>query len=832
MAKSRQTTSSGLSWFEAMPSWKQNAIALVLMLIVVILLFNDIVLKDMIFSDSGDQAAHEAWPAAIGHIRDTENVEPLWIPYIFSGMPVAGALMFPSEVNYLQAYPLTWISKALFFGSQAHWMVFRFLLMGAGIYFLARQMKFSSTVSLFAAFVMMLNPYAVGLPETGHGSKLIVLGYIPLLFLFVYRLFEERSVLMFALTAATTGTMLLADHPQVAFYGLLFLGLYLISELIADVRHSPKAAALKTALFGGAFLIGFAMFAYHALPTLEYTPYSIRGGGSGTAATAAAGAAAVASGGGSLAYEYATNWSFHPAEMANLLVPSFFGYQNETYWGWMPFTNSTVYVGLFPLLLAGVAVAFRRNRMTWFLLAVTVFMLFISFGRYFSVVYDLMFNYFPYFNKFRIPVMILHLLPLTISLLAAFGLDWMITRFSQMKDNEIQAAKKKLLRVMIGVAVLLGVFLVLRDVVDGFFSSFCFTGPYDMAKYRQAYGAQAPQALAQIRTIRFELFWKDAVKCLILGLGFLGLVQAFLQRKMGAFAFTALITLVTIGDLWYYDVRYINPKPAAALETRVPKDPTLERLAAESAKDPFRVLDPTGQLDQYNDLMHNLIQSVEGYSPAKLQIYQDLRDSCFRNGNPAVFNMLNVKYLVMPNQRPGGGGGIMTQPNPEACPRAWFVDTVTVAPNSAAIFALLRDRTWNPRTTAILERPLAAPISPAPDSSVKLVKYASREIVLEASPAAPKLLVLSEIYYPAGWKAFIDGQETEILKTNYVLRSVVVPAGKHTISFTFHPASYEKGLLVTNAAWGLTALLLSVGAFLNPWVRSKLGLGKGEEKKA
>ncbi len=805
------------SWFEKLEPWKQNGICVLALFVLLLFLFNDIILKGMIFSDGGDTATHDAWPTAMTHIRETEHVEPLWIPYIFSGMPISGALIFPTRVNLIQDFVVFWGSKILFFGAQLHWLLVPFLIMGCGMFFLARELKFSLPVSLFASIVMMLSPYAVGLPETGHGSKLIVLGYIPLLFLWVYKLFQERTLLLFALAAATLGTMLLADHPQMAFYGLFLLGLYLLSEIAFDARQAPKAAALKTGLFVAAVVLGFALYAYHALPTLEYAHYSIRGGGGESAGVAGAAGAA------GLSYDYATNWSFHPFELANLVVPSFFGYENPYYWGWMPFTNSTVYVGLLPLLFAGVALAYNRNRMTWFLLGFTVLIFFIAFGRHLSIIYDLMFNYFPFFNKLRVPVMILHLAPFSIGLLSAYGLDWVVTRFQQMKEVEIQAAKKKLLRILLAVVLLVGVLIVLKSSVFGFLSGSMFAKEGELAQFRQKYGAQASQAFAQLKEMRFELLWKDAVKCLILAALSLGLILSFLQRRIGAFVFVLGVTVITIGDLWYYDVKYISPKPASAMTDRFAPDPNLGRLAAESERSPFRVLDPSGQFDQDNSLMHALLQSVEGYSPAKLQIYQDLRDSCFARGNRNVFDMLNVKYIVGRQQTQSGGLETVVQQNPEALPRVWFVDSVVVAASKAAVFHVLQDPTWNPRTTAVLEKAIPSAVSAAPDSHATISKYASSAFEIAAAPAAAKLLVVSEVYYPAGWKAFVDGKETEIFKTNYVLRSVIVPAGQHMVEFRFAPASYETGLTVTESAWGLTALLLLGGAYLDPRVRKRLG---------
>ncbi len=822
------------SWFDKLPAWKQNTVCIIILYALLLVFFNKIVFSDMIFSQGGDTAAHESWASAIKYLETQYNIEPMWIPYVFGGMPLAGTLIFPHQVNVVQEYAVAGISKILFVGTTLHWLLAPFLLLGISVFFLGRTLKFSAPVSLFAALVVMLNPFTIGLPETGHGSKLIVLGYIPLLFLLTYKLFELRSLLMLGLTAATVGTMLLSSHPQMAFYGLLLIGSYLLYEIIIEVKQNPKGSALKVLLFVLAVCIGFGIYAYQALPTLEYSHYSIRGGSGGGAGGAESGSAS------GVSYEFATNWSFHPFEMINFLIPSFFGYESPYYWGWMPFTNSTVYIGLLPLLLAILAIIVARNKFTWFLLILSIVVLFVSFGKHFSIVYDLMFNYFPYFNKFRVPVMIMHLMPITLGLLSAFGLEWLLVNVPRLKEQEIQVWKKRLMKTVIALAAFVIVGLVFNEGIFNSLSGSFFAKEGEPGTLRQ-YGIQTPQAFLQFKKMRFDLMWKDFIKFAIIFGVCLGLFIAFLQKKIKPLFLMFVCIVILIIDLGIYDMKYINPKPNNALEQQFVPDATVQKLQADGASEQFRIF-PLGELFQDNSFMYHHVQSIGGYSPAKLKIYQEMLDSCLYRGsdpqfpiNMNVINMLNTKYLVAKGSLPepmftlvnaDQAKGVLTYQNPGALPRAWFADEVTIAGSRQEVFAKLNSAEWNPRHTAILEKTPAEQITRPESASVKFSRNSNDEFELSVYTSSPSILVISEIYYPAGWKAFIDGTETEIYKTNYLLRSVIVPAGTHKVQFTFQPDSYQTGLTVTRAAWGVTLLLILAGVFLDPNFRSKLGLGK------
>jgi hypothetical protein len=256
----------------------------------------------------------------------------------------------------------------------------------------------------------------------------------------------------------------------------------------------------------------------------------------------------------------------------------------------------------------------------------------------------------------------------------------------------------------------------------------------------------------------------------------------------------------------------------------------------------FRVF-PLGDLYQSETSFQYFgLQSIGGYSPAKLKIYQTMVDSCLYRGPDASFplnmnvvNMLNAKYLVANGQLPPDrfklvftdeAKRMLTYENPQALPRAFFVGKTIVANSDREVFSLLNSADFNPATTAIVEKQPGQPCAP-PDSNatVAIAEYKSRRIVIATNNTAQSLLVLGDIYYPAGWKAFVDGTETEIYKTNYILRSIVVPPGRHEVVFTFEPTYYDLGWKLSNIAWGISLVCILAGLWRTPAVRAKLKAG-------
>lgn len=808
MAKAPRTTAGSLStqpaWFDKLSDLRKDSICILLLYVIIIVLCNKIVFGDMIFagSESGDTISHQSFVRSMDFLKNKQHTDPLWIPYIFSGMPIFGTMIFPRNMDYVEI-TLSAIGRVIFFGSEVSWILMHFFLNGLFMFLLARSLKFSQLPSLLAALTFMLNPYAIELAEAGHGSQLMTLSYLPLALLFTVRLLERRDLLSLGLLSIVSATMLLASHVQMAFYGFMLIGLYLLYEIIMNVRTQPVAVMKGILMFVVAITVGFIISSYVYLPTQEYARYSIRGGGEGNVLAG-------------LNFDYATQWSFHPMEMFNYLIPATFGFSSQyvtdwqgtqmplpLYWGWMPFTTSTVYIGIVPILLAIIALIYRRTRFTIFLAIITAFFFLLAFGKFSPFVYDLMFNYFPFFNKFRVPVMILQVVPLTLGLLAAYGMTVLLELPAHQKEINITALRKRLTIVAIVIASVLVLGTIARSGVYGFLSDFMFK----KAGETKQYGQEVVTALGEKR---FDVFWGGFLKFAVFSCTILAAIILYLKGKIQRFSMAAACIIVLGIDLLLLDGYYINPKLKTDLEQAFVSDAATQRLQAESDTSIFRVY-PVETFES-NIMMAQHVQSIGGYSPAKLKIYQEMRDSCrLDEGNLNVVSMLNVKYFYRTQKTKDGGSESVLQPNPNFLPRAWFVNEVRVYAGKHEIFQQMNLPTFDPRQFALLEKQPAEPVMKPDTASAAIASYTSDAIELDAATDKTALLVVSEMYYPAGWTATVDGKETEIYKTNYILRSVIVPPGKHRISFRFEPKMYERGFAVSAAGWGIASLFLLIG---------------------
>jgi len=805
----------------------QDVLAVVFLYLVTLILFRGIVFDNAAFAAGGDTAADQSYAHAGAAIEQKEGVDVLWMPYFFSGMPTFGNVAFvPHRVSYLQTVMLT-VLNVFYLNGTWTWLVVYYFLGGVGMFFLLRTWKFSRAAALLAALTFMLSPYMVGLAGEGHGSKLMALSYLPLVVLLTHQLFERRDLLSFGLLAAAVGTLMLTDHMQIVYYVFVFCALFLGYHIVNDVRHQPRLALIKVVLFAGALVLGFCISSYIYLSVYEYAQYSMRGGGTTGAS-------------GGLAYDYATNWSWHPAELVTLLVPGFFGMKAEYYWGPMiPWTNSSVYVGLAPLLFGAIALAYRRTRLVIFFAATAVVLVLLSFGSNFSLLYQPLFNALPFFNKFRSPEQILHLLPFTTGVLAAAG----YTALVEAGAEGARPDAARLARTLIAAAAILGgVFLLAvlfqSSMLDALPASM-FVKEGQMAQLQRQYGARAAQALAQLREARFDVFWKDLVKFALLGALLCGFAAAYLKGAIRGWSFAAIVVLLTAIDLSLVDAKYIDPQPRESVMQEFKPDATKKFLQEQPGL--FRIfagIDPSDPLYMDNSFAYHGIQSITGYSPAKLRIYQTLLDSCmYRSPDPAfpinmhVVDMLNAEFMVTHFRLPepkfqavnvDQAERVITYRNPAALPRAFFVDTAVVAANDGEVFRLLDAAAFDPARTAVLYKPLPEKVGPVDSAHApQITSYKSREIRIRTDAPAAALLVLSEIYYPAGWKAFVDGNETEIYRTNYVLRSVVVPGGQHEVVFTFDPPLYRIGWILTNVAWCVTLACVAMGVWRIPALRAR-----------
>ncbi len=814
MAKHKRPTpkTERPSALSSMSPLRKDIVSVVFLYAITLFLFRGIVFQNAAFEVGGDTAASLSYSKAGDDIASTEHVDPVWMPYFFSGMPTFGNMAYiPHNVSYIQTAAIK-ILNLLYLNGTWTWLVVFYFLSGVFMFFLARMMKFSWMVSLFAAITFMITPHAIGLSAEGHGSKLMALAYLPLVFMLTRMLLERRDVLSFGLLAASIGTLLLTNHVQIAYYAFIVIGLYVAYQAVIDASSDRMLAWKRPALFIGALAIGFCISAYIYLSVNEYAQFSMRGSG-------------VSGVSGGLNYDYATNWSWHPAEIVTLLMPSFFGLTPPYYWGPIePWTNSTVYVGILPILFSIIALVYRRNKTTIFFACLTLVFVLMSFGRNFSFFYQLLFDYLPYFNKFRAPAMVLHMLPFTLGILGAYGFAFVLEMRDGSKKEDQDGLKKF---AMYGAAAMAGLLLVVLLTKTTFLSGlFEFTRANEQAELQRQYGTQTPRVIAQLKDARIDMLWKDIIKFSLIGVASFGAIWLFLSKKLSGGVFSIAILAILFVDLAMMGDKYIDPKPVAAMDESFQPDATVKFLKRDTTL--FRVF-PLGEMFQDNTFAYHDIQSIGGYSPAKLKIYQTMIDSCLYRGadprfplNMNIVNMLNVKYVVGPFQLPPERfqlvytdpvRRILTYQNPAVLSRAFFVKDVVIAKSRHEVFQTLNSPSFESGRTAVVEKPLPSALV-APDSTFADVRsYGSRRIAVRTFASSAALLVLSEVYYPAGWKATIDGSETEIYQTNYILRSVVVPAGTHDVVFTFDPPMYGAGYGLTNAGWVIALICIAIGTY-------------------
>ncbi len=761
----------------------------------------------------------------------SRGVYPLWCPYIFSGMPSYASLSKAPYVNILDTainYVLDLFRSVLSLSEVIRYL-FNYSLLAFFTFVLSRLLGLAVLPSLFAGIAVAFMPQMISMSAFGHSSKLITTALIPLVFLTVDQLLSRRNALFFALASLSLGWQLMRAHTQVTYYTLLMLGLYLIFFLVASWREKRSTSFLLSSvgLFGGVILCGVLLSAVLSLPVLEYSGFSIRGGGEA----------------GGLDFAYATSWSFSPKEMATYLIPSFFGFGGATYWGPMPFSEYPFYMGVITLLLAGVAVVVRRDRYVLFFALLALLAIVTSFGRHLPLVYNLFFEILPFFNKFRVPVMIQILTNFAVAVLAGFGLNAILN----LTDAGVRSRIKRYLYVFAGVGAALALFLLAGESV---FRSW-------VAGSGRGLDAAAEDSIYQMAA-------RDGLKMLaFVGIAIVLILSHMRGRVSSMLVGFGLIALMVV-DMWLVGFRIIDPKPATDQTRYFTADAAVSFLKHQPP--PFRIF-PVVDNKPANWYMYHLLQNVKGYHAAKLRNYQDFlqqtglesRDRfgvpaflgkyltvVNRGGQPAlqflpsqqwdrqrqqvdnaVLDMLNVKYLLSysdipdPRYRKVLEGQPAVFENTEVLPRAFFVDSVIVAADDSEFYNLLKSGRFNPHEVAVLSEPLPGVLGAADSNRVAITTYDLQEITLEAGVQNPGLMILSEVYYPAGWKAFVDGAETKILKANGILRAVFVPAGNHKISFVFEPASFSAGLAVS-----LSTLALMIGLLVFHWKFRRESVGK------
>jgi hypothetical protein len=342
----------------------------------------------------------------------------------------------------------------------------------------------------------------------------------------------------------------------------------------------------------------------------------------------------------------------------------------------------------------------------------------------------------------------------------------------------------------------------------------------------------SPEIISLLKAVRFDLLKSDALRMLALSAAAFGLVFSFLKYNLPRSLFVGAMTVLLLLDLLPINKRYMQQLiPKQQMEDHFSLSRADQFMQAD--KEPHRVF-PLGELssEAHWSYFH---QSIEGYHPAKLRIYQDIRESCLYEGKESGFgnaqalinwnivNMLNVKYLISQQevQHPylvpvfqDQEQQFLVYKNNRALPRAFCVGRIEVIPDRLMRLQRLNQFSFRPDSVAILEKELRDAIETPQHWSAQITRYEPNIIDLEVKSDKPALLVMSEIYYPAGWSALVNGAQSEIYKVNHILRGVRVPAGESTIRFELAPRTFQISLMLMSVSiaviYGLLILAIII----------------------
>ena len=802
---------AGSLWDKLTPLNQHLACGLALLLVAVV--FCGPVLFSGRALVGGDTIQWRAAAESILEHREQTGEEPLWATNVFGGMP--GHVISP-PAHTPQIHELPRLLRKL------SWPLSHVLTLLAGAYMLVWFLTRNTLSSLLAACAYGLTTYLPVILVAGHNSKFIALAYAPWLILaFAYLLRRPGAIsgLLFAIALAAN---LQGGHVQITYYTAFIIGIWWLAEGLQAVRSkSPRRWLLTSGILVGCTALAVIMVTEIYWPTWEYKAYSIRGMASG-------------GGEGGISWEYAMAWSQGRAELLTLLIADAFG-GSSLYWGPKTYTGGPHYAGGIILLLATIALWQIRSRLVGALGIAAGLMMLFALGENFGAFNRLMYNFFPLFDAFRAPETWLIAVVLVLTVLAGIGLAWITCSAPSL---QAEAQKTRTIHIACGVGAGIAVLLWLAGP-----SLLSFEKDQEIARVmsmvaqqtgRPADDPQLVQAVTErfdeeLRTPRQEAFQLDAGRTvLFMVIGGL-LIVLYRRRSLPAWLMQAGLILLVVVDMTGVARRYLNEQRLAPSQDPEQLIQTLDvdRYILEQ-EGQFRVLSLESQ-DQTRlarPSYHH--ESLGGYSAAKLRLYQDyldhvLFDPTTGQPNQNALDLLSTRFVISRSTVQfadlayiGETSGFNVYENLDYRPRAWLVGEVEVIVNSTEAWTRLQDTDFDPARSAIVSSPLSHPVTDVDSSSVIEVvplERSPRTLSYSVETDAPRLLVLSEVYYPAGWKASVNGESVEIIRANYLLRAVPVPEGVSTVTLRFEPASYIWGRRISMASTILVYGLLLVMAW-------------------
>ena len=794
--------------------------------------------------------------------RAQNGEETYWSDSMFGGMPTyqMGA-QFKGDI-------IKKIDEILNFLPKPANYIF---LLFSGFFLLGMVVVKNWKYALLGATFFGLSTYFYIALAAGHNGKIQTVAYFaPLLagILLVY--IRKKYVVGFIVTALFMGLQVAANHPQMTYYLFIALGFLFLSELIRAFQGKTdwKHFGISTGILALAFVLGVGMNSQRIMANSEYITETVRGKqilDNDTHSSEKSG----------MDNESILMWSYGKMETLNLFIPRLMGgssneegsekmmenvqemvksnvssqeemdqiskgFGSLTYWGEQPGTSGPAYQGAIVCFLAILGFFFGWKKYRYWILGASILTIFLAWGSNFMALSDFFIDFVPFYNKFRAPSSILVVVELLFPLIAILGLYRFFNSNETTEtsaENILTEAYKKKILINVSAAVLGITFLLIifGKSILGFYTA-----------SEKTY--LPPYLLDFLVDERFKMFRIDAIKAIV----YVGIAAAVLflslKKKIGQNIAIIILGLVSLLDLWSVNKRYLNndnfidktftenpfqTENSELLMQKVGDNKNLQSLLANANIN--KTLETIAEKDKthyriYNQVLGTFSEtntsyfkaSIGGYHAVKLRRYDDLINEYFGKMDsvkvPRILNMLNTKYMIF-----GDAEKPEAVTNPQSNGNAWFVSDLKFVKNPNEEIKQIGE--VDTKKIAIISQDdqkyfEGKQIAADSTAFLKLTKYQPNELEFKSQSKTPQLAVLSEIYYPKGWKMFIDNKEVPYIKADYLLRAVHVPAGNHTLKMIFAPEVIAKGKLISMICFGLF-LLLSGGGILWLWKTAK-----------
>lgn len=749
-------------------------------------------------------------------LRETGEL-PLWNSHIYMGHPNIGDPQF--SFSYL-------LPTDTSFG---YLFIFYVFLLGVFTYlFMHKGLMVDKYSSMISAIIFMFAGTNIAHIYAGHIGDLDVLAWMPLSFLLLEFSIKRRSYFYAVLTGIPLGLQFLGGNIQISLYTVFALAVYFLLRIgfVLKKRMDIRVLFKLLSIFVLACIIGLLLSAIKTFPVAEFVPLSARVEKTN--------------------YKFATGYSFPPEQAMVFLMPEFFGtFLDVSYWGGRNFWQLTLYTGIFSLILAFLIFLIKDKRYKDYKLiftATAIFAMMFSLGKYF-IVYPFFYYFVPFFDLFRKPAAMLFLVTFSISILAGFGFSFLQKRLDKKQKKRLWLLIKLLTLVLI----------------------FSFTTTF-FVYFEKEYLLQVGQKIFEekyhlfttnVHNLRYDyefymakipVAYRHVLDSVLIFSTFLGLITVVLylrlKEKISLKQFKIFVILIILIDLWFFGMKYIDVEdPNKIFSDRIP----LNFLKEDKTE--FRICTMSGGAPNFILVRHHS-ESITGYATSFIKSYRDFityflgkesdweiepfiplnTSKLSESYTPKILGLLNVKYIIVDEPVENDGFEMILNTtryvyrdylptdetintyvykNTMLLPRAYAVPNAVVVSRETDVFKMMELEDFDPKETIILEEDIGVPLNNLGTyKRADITYYSPNGIEIEVYMDDSGFLVLSENYYP-GWTATDNGKETEIYKANYILRSVYLTEGQHTIKFVYNPFSFRLGLSVTViTALSLFALVL------------------------